>query len=45
MKEVDLYNMLKKFEYMEKVVDCNIQVLLERNKSIDDGLWINVGQA
>jgi hypothetical protein len=37
--------MLKKFEYMEKVVDCHIQVLLERNKSIDDGLWINVGQA
>jgi hypothetical protein len=42
MKEVDLYNILKKFDFMESVVDCHIHVLLQRNKSIDEGNWIDV---
>ena len=30
---------------MFNVTDCQVEVLLERHKSMDDGQWINPGQA
>ena len=45
MSEADLYSMLQKFEFMYNVVDCQVQVLLERQKSYDEGQWINPGKA
>jgi len=44
IKEIDLYRMLMKFEFMENVLDSQISVLMERQKTFNDGDWHSVGQ-
>ncbi|MFO0131849.1 MAG: hypothetical protein ACK52J_05145 [bacterium] len=36
--------MLKKYEFMENVLDSQIYVLLERQKTFDEGDWVESGR-
>ena len=43
IKESELYRIFKGFEFMENVLDSHIKVLLERQRTKDEGDWTTVG--
>ena len=43
IKESELYRIFKNFEFIQNVLDSHIMVLLERQKTKDDGDWTMVG--